>query len=65
MADEETVRIMDQAFAAIPLSLERIRELPVELNQFIAVAESLRPALVFEAEPSAFLLALRSIASPE
>jgi hypothetical protein len=62
MTDDETIQDMNQAFAKIPLSATRIRELPIEVNQFIAVSERVRPTLVFEAEPAAFLRALESVA---
>jgi hypothetical protein len=65
MIDEETIRKINEAFAGIPLSRVRVRELPIEVNQFIAVAERVRAALIFEAEPSAFVLALESLAWSE
>jgi hypothetical protein len=62
MTDEETTLSSNAAFARIPLSEARLRELPIEINQFTAAIEKVRPALVFESEPADFLTVLETLA---
>jgi hypothetical protein len=59
---EEALRQFNEAYAQIPISEARIRELPIELGQFAAVAEAVRPRLQFDEEISDFQRALEDLA---
>ncbi len=65
MVDDATLRAVNEAFAKLPISPERLAELPVEVRQFIAIAERLRQAHVFETEPASFLRELEAQAWQE
>ncbi len=54
MIASETLRALNEALARIPLSERQIAELPIELDQLASAAESVRPLLEFDGDPSRF-----------
>lgn len=59
---QDLVTLSNGSLARIPLTETRTRELPIELGQFAAVAEAVRPRVQFDQEIAEFPLVLRSLA---
>jgi hypothetical protein len=50
----EAVALWNEAHARLQLTRQRIENLPIELAQFQAIAEAVRPRVRFDVEPADF-----------
>jgi hypothetical protein len=57
-SDPETVHLWNEAHARLKLTRQRIEELPVELDQLGAAAETIREDARFDIDPCDFRAAL-------